>query len=173
MTRTVHVHLHRRTGDFLSGELEKRAVYAHMPLGPVSAEAVRLWARSIGVIYDERSPHVTTAYSLKPVAVAPTYRTRDGATRDNAYGLVVPPGGRRIDRFGNQLVLCLDSPALRERWQAWRKAGATWDYPDYQPHITFADLKHQGGATIDISGAPFDEPITLLPEIVERPRSFY
>lgn len=171
--RQVHIHLHRRTADLLSAELAPRAVYARMDVAPISLAALREWARSIGVVSHELRPHVTTAYSLAPVLVAPSYRTNDARTADNATGLVVHPGGRTIERFGNQLVLCLDCPALQQRWQAWRDAGATWDYPDYWPHVTFADLKHQGGATIDTGAPPFDEPIVLLPEVVERPRSSY
>lgn len=181
---SITLRIGRRTLDYLGGELaapdrrqnaplpSTRAVYAHMPLGPISAAALRDWARGRGVVYDEPNLHVTTAYSLAPVPVAPTYRTRDARTADNAHGLVVHPGGRSVRLFGTSLVLCLECPALTARWQAWRDAGAEWDYPDYTPHVTFADLKHQGGATIDASEA-FDEPITLLPEVVERPRSSY
>lgn len=177
-----HVHL---TRDLMTGELSassaapslplpaSRPVYASMELGPVSAAALSEWARKCGVRYPEPRPHVTTAYSLKPVPVTPTYRTRDARTSDNAHGLVVPSGGRSVRRFGDSLVLCLDCPALHERWDAWRRAGATWDYPDYTPHVTFADLKHQPpGTVIDVREA-FDEPMTLLPEVVERPRASY
>ena len=151
----------------------QRPVYASMRLSDASQEAVEAWARSLGVRYAEPRMHVTTAYTLRPVPVPASYKTRD-----NAAGLVIPSGGRSIKRFGGKedgsLVLCVTSPDLQERHRAWTDRGASWDYPDYQPHVTFCDLKHNRGALIDLSAAPvFDEPIVLLPETVESPRPSY
>ena len=112
--------------------------------------------------------HVTTAYSKKPVKVPRSYKTRD-----SCEGLVVQPGGRSITRYGDQLVLLLDCPALHERWNLWRQRGAAWDYPSYNPHVTFADLRHNPHANIAFEGAPFDEPLVLTQEVIEAPRSDY
>lgn len=167
MGKAIHLHLYR-TADFMAAELETRPVYAHMPLTALSQIALRAWATRRGVRYAEPNMHVTTAYSKKPVKVPRSYKTRD-----SAEGLVVQPGGRSIAKFGNQLVLLLECPALHARWQAWRDRGATWDYPTYQPHVTFADLKHNDGTAIDISGPAFDEPLVLTQEVVESPRTDY
>ncbi len=169
--RPVHVHLHRAPArDKQFSEMERRPVYASMPLSRTSEEAVRRWAAGRGVRVPERGMHVTTAYSLVPVEVPRHYRTRDAL---GAEGCVAMPGGREIRRYGAQLVLTLDCAALHDRWMAWRQRGASWDYPDYSPHVTFADLKHNAGAVIDVSGAPFDDPIVLMPEVVDWPRDTY
>lgn len=164
---SLHIHVHR-TRDLLGGQLEARPVYSAMPLSSVSQEALAAWARKRGVRSTEVGMHVTVAYTQKAVQVPGTYKTKDSAA-----GVLVPPGGRRIERFGRHLVLTLDSPELQARHKAWLARGATWPHPDYQPHVTFADLKWNDGATIDIGGEPFDEPISLLPEVVGLPRQSY
>lgn len=49
--------------------------------------------------------------------------------------------------FGNCLVLLLESPSLQEVFEQYIAAGASYDFPDYQPHITvgkFSDDSSRG-----------------------------
>lgn len=41
-------------------------------------------------------------------------------------------------QFGKTLVLKYDSPVLTERWKYGMILGATYDFPEYKPHITLA-----------------------------------
>lgn len=76
--------------------------------------------------------HVTIVYSKQTMdwnSVSPAPET-----------LVVPPGGKRaVERFGDSgeaLVMRFDSPALTDRWQEYRQAGASHDFNGYKPHVT-------------------------------------
>ena len=41
-----------------------------------------------------------------------------------------------IHRFGDIIVAKVVSPGLMSRFDALIQAGATWDFPEYQPHIS-------------------------------------
>lgn len=51
----------------------------------------------------------------------------------------VPEGGARImEQFGDAKVLLFNSSALAWRHEEMKRNGATWDYPEYQPHLTIS-----------------------------------
>ncbi len=145
--RTVHIHIH---------DAAMRApLYARYPLAQASADALRAWTKSIGFEYPSYPMHVTTAYSTRPFdhSLIPLDRS----------GLVIPSGGRALTAFGKSLVLLVECSALVQRWNQYRRAGASWDYPGYRPHITLAQF--------DLDASPawpkvkvFNDPITLLGE---------
>lgn len=104
-----------------------------------NGDALRAWAQSQRLPFTVREDdlHVTIAYSrasvdwsLVPPDLAP---------------LEVRGGSRALKLLGpgrDALVLSFVSPQLAERFETFRRAGATWDWPDYQPHITIAyDLR--------------------------------
>lgn len=129
-------------------------VYAHFPLSAASEDRLAGWAASWGLALPYR-PHITVAYSRKPIVL--------GKVAAMSAGLIVPPGGRSIENFGDALVLCVDCPQLHERHADYMKAGASWDYPSYRPHVSLA----YGDASIYAyadSVPPYDEPITLMAE---------
>lgn len=81
----------------------------------------------------------------------------------------VPPGGvRLLAAFGPQqdtLVLVFTSSNLSYRHCAVLEAGATWSWPDYQPHITIGPLPKE----LDLSKIePYRGEIVLGPEIFEE-----
>ncbi len=164
MGRHIHIYLPNRitaraqTHDFIRGEIDSQqpvgTLYAGHPLSSVSTAAMKAWALGQGFEM-KREPHITTAAS----------RTRIDRRRIPAMsaGLVVPPGGRKIEQFGDHLVLCLDCDELQKRHATYRAAGASWDFPAYQPHVTL-------GRAINLPPLaeiePFDEPITLGAEVL-------
>lgn len=54
---------------------------------------------------------------------------------DKPYPVIVDPPFQ-LAKFGSQLVILLRSPELALRWQELRASGASWDFPDFQLHIT-------------------------------------
>jgi hypothetical protein len=43
-----------------------------------------------------------------------------------------------MERFGEARVLLFKASELEWRHEAMKSAGATWDHPEYQPHITIS-----------------------------------
>lgn len=131
------------------------------------AELVR-WARSQGFV-SAKAPeklHVTIAYSRARL---------DWMKIDECWGidgrneLVIPAGGARVVELvgkDHELVaLKFRSAALAYRNEVIREAGASWDWPNYQPHITFA-LASDG---VDLKGVTaFNGELRFGPEIFEE-----
>ena len=100
--------------------------------------------------------HVTIAFSRAPIdwmKVGESWASQ----------LTVGPGGPRLmEQFGEATVLLFKSVELDFRFQQIRDAGASWDHPEYQSHITIS----YGGAPADISKVqPYQGEIVLGPEI--------
>lgn len=135
-------------------------LYVSRPLTPASAEAIRAWAATQGfkTTLPAADMHVTVAYSREPV---------DGAAIPaDTTALTVPAGKRTVEPLGNEgaVVLKFDSPALQARWKAYRKAGASWDYESYTPHVTIT----YDGAGVDLAKVkPYTGPIDLAAETQE------
>ena len=92
-----------------------------------------------------RTLHVTLAYSNRPVD------WRNSAFAPKQEALTLRCAERRFEVFGaQQLVLTLKSATLEERWNELKKAGASWDFETFVPHITV-------GHPDDMTG-PFVQP---------------
>src|SRR5205085_9691088 len=107
--------------------------------------------------------HVTIAYSstpMDPLAVgnqSPSYK----------QGVITGNSGRAVTQLGSEgaVVLKFASPVLATRWQQYRKAGASWDFEGYQPHIT---ISYEAGG-LDLSKVkPYMGPIQLGEELVSE-----
>lgn len=108
----------------------------------LNAEAIRAHYRAQGieVMTPAEDMHVTMAYSKRPVdwfKIEPAWNQQDDGR------LEVPPGGARMmSLFGkevqNVLVLQFSSSQLSWRFQDFINAGASWDWPDFQPHLTIS-----------------------------------
>lgn len=67
---------------------------------------------------------------------------------------------------GPALVLCLDSDYLKHRHELSNILGATYDYPDYKPHITLS--YNLGSQYIDLErNNPIEIEIISSKEVVE------
>ena len=99
--------------------------------------------------------HLTVAYSSVPVDA-------DDICIDK-YMLLVPKNGRRLKLFGNSLVLTVNSNYLDNRWNYYLEKGCSWDFPEYQPHISLS----YNYKTFPTNIEPFEGDILLGPEILE------
>lgn len=139
-----------------------KTLYVHRPV--INATQIIAWAKAQGFVVTiaPEDMHVTIAFSRTQfdwALVAPQ--------PDN---LLVPPaqaglGARGLVRQGQNLdcvVLRFESPELNGRWQELRNLGASWDWPDYHPHVT---VSWQPPAGIEAIASPFLGEILLGPEI--------
>lgn len=132
----------------------------------INGAEVIAWAKSQG--FESTVPaadlHVTVAYSRNPVDWMKVGESWSG---DGKGQLKIAPGGARlIDKFGEgAVVLLFNSSELAWRHVSIVEAGASWDWPDYQPHITFT--YEPGSVDID-KVEPYRGAIELGPEIFEE-----
>ena len=143
----------KKAGKTADAQPQVAPLYAGFPLSAMSEDALAGWAAANGFVLPYW-PHVTVAYSKTPVDWRDAQRMSEG--------LVVPPGGRRIEQFGDDVVLCLECDALQKRWQHYRDLGASWDFPSYQPHVTL--MRNTKLEPWMREQLVYDEPITLGPE---------
>lgn len=129
-----------------------------------NADDIIRWFKDQGVpeVYAATSMHVTVAYSKKPVdwmKVGEPWEAR----------LTVPEGGPRLmEKFGPEadvLVLLFKSRELDWRHQQVLDAGGSYDWGDYQSHIS---ITLRGGEVDLINVKPWQGPIVLGPEVFEE-----
>lgn len=75
--------------------------------------------------------HVTVCYSTAPVDLARCPLDTDEIVLAERRPYIV-----RLGPSGEYLALAFESAALARRWQAFRDAGASWDWGGYTPHIS-------------------------------------
>lgn len=97
------------------------------------------------LLSDAKKLHVTIAYSRAPVDWIKVGEDYYGNSIQSE--LVIPAGGARLhERLGakgDAVVLQFTSSRLGWRWKEFLDAGASWDFPEYQPHVTLAwDTEH-------------------------------
>lgn len=138
-------------------------MYAFRPV--LNAEEIIAWAQENGVTptLQPDDMHVTVVYSKTPF-MADTYaEVYEPAWLWNDRR-IVRGGKRSIARLGangEALVLKIESIDLLDEWLWHRRAGASWDWDTYQPHIT---LSYSSESSIDVSNVePFDGDIILGP----------
>lgn len=99
--------------------------------------------------------HVTIAFSRAPVdwmAVGEAWQSE----------LKLSAGGPRLmEQFGEARVLLFKASELEWRHEAMKAAGATWDHPEYQPHIT---ISYDPDAPDLADVEPYQGEIILGPE---------
>lgn len=103
----------------------------------VNAAELVAWAKEAGfpTTLPAEDLHVTIAYSRTPVDWMKVGQTWDEEVE-------VPAGGprlmERLGPTGAARVLLFASDALKWRHEAIREAGASWDHPGFQPHVTIS-----------------------------------
>lgn len=124
------------------------------------------WAKTQGfeITVPADDLHVTVAYSRQALDWMKV--GGDWSGRQDG-GLTVSPGGARlVEPLGGEgaVVLLFNSSELAWRHMQIREAGASWDYEEYQPHIT---ITYQAGE-LDLSRVePYRGKIEFGPEIFE------
>jgi phage-related protein (TIGR01555 family) len=134
----------------------------------VNASSIIAWAKAQG--FETTLPaeelHVTIAYSRTPIDWMKV--REDFGAIDRKGGMTISAGGPRIvEPLGDEGAVVL---LFNSSWLAWRhitikEVGASWDYPEYQPHITITYNK----GSVDLSKVePYRGEIILGPEIFEE-----
>lgn len=118
------------------------------------------WAKSHG--FEKTLPpddlHVTIAFSRDKLDWGYLEPCRKRITNHLIPGRVVKPLGDK-----GAVVLGFKSPLLAKRWRYFRNAGASWDYPGYQPHVT---ITYNNPPDMDPNEIPpYEGPIILGAEI--------
>src|SRR5690606_19972287 len=124
--------------------------------------AIAEWAKRQGFATTLGSAmHVTIAFSRAAVDWMKV-------SESWAAELTVAAGGPRVvEALGDKgaVVLMFKASELEWRHQAIREAGASWDWPEYQPHVTITYAPPEG---LDLEAViPFPGAIELGPEIFE------
>lgn len=110
--------------------------------------------------------HVTITYSRAPVD---WMKMGDNWSDNGDGGITIPAGGPRImeafGKDGEAKVLTFASSSLSWRHEDMKRNGATWDHPEYQPHIT---ISYAADAPDIDAVEPWRGKIELGPEIFEE-----
>lgn len=139
------------------GDALPRTLYVRRDV--VNTADITAWARAQGFTDIVPDLHVTIMYSRTPV---------DWIKMGEAYDatLTIDAGGPRVvEPLGTATaVLMFSSSSLAWRNMAMREAGAQFDYPEYQPHVTISYGKAPDLATVE----PYRGKIVFGPEIFEE-----
>lgn len=118
------------------------------------------------------SLHVTIAYSKTPVDWAKQPSEWYSSTDEKGWLRVKPGGMRLMERLGADepkaaVVMQFASSDLTIRWSDFKDVGGcSWDFEDYQPHVTIAWDKSQ---KIDVSSLkPWTGELVFGPEVWEE-----
>jgi uncharacterized protein len=130
---------------------------------------IAAWAKSQGFATTVgEAMHVTIAFSRQPVdwmKVTDSWVPHD--PDDLTGGMNIVAGGpRMVETLGPQgaVVLMFTSSDLSWRHRSILDCGASWDFHDYQPHITISYETAPDLATVE----PYRGAIELGPEIFEE-----
>jgi hypothetical protein len=140
---------------------DPRPLYVYRRLK--NAKEVIAWAKSQGFTstLSARDMHVTVTYSRRAV----NWFAINGMW--SAGTCEIPPGGpRAVDKLGDAgaVVLHFSSGELVWRNKEMREAGCSWDYPEYQPHLT---LSYDGAPDDLATVEPYQGKLVFGPEIFE------
>ena len=129
----------------------------------VNAKDIIAWARAQGIkqMLPASELHVTVAFSRTPVD---WLEMGEDWSSDERGRLHIKPGGARsFEQLGSDAqVLLFASNDLTWRHESMVRAGASWDFDDYNPHITIT----LGEVPDNVE--PYQGPIVLGPEIFEE-----
>ncbi|MCF3934336.1 DUF1073 domain-containing protein [Acuticoccus sp. M5D2P5] len=133
-----------------------RALYVSRKV--LNGDAIVSWAKSqgLGSVLPAADLHVTIAFSRAALDWMKVGESWNGELK------IAAGGPRMMERFGDAVVLLFASSELSWRHEAIRAAGASWDHPEYQPHITIS----YAADGVDLSNVePYRGEIVLGPEI--------
>jgi uncharacterized protein len=109
----------------------KKTLYVNRPL--LNGHHIVEWAKSQGfkTTIDPSDMHATIAFSKQPVDWNKIEPLKGDFILRGAMGTV-----KQFDNSAT--VMTFKSGRLSQRWNEFIKAGASWDWPEYQPHITIS-----------------------------------
>lgn len=102
-----------------------------------AAEIVK-WAKGQGFteIVAAEKMHVTIIASREPVDWLKVGGESWSGSSDDGKLTIAPGGPRVVERLGEGIVLMFNSWEMTYRHGSMREAGASFDFSDYQPHVT-------------------------------------
>lgn len=150
----------------LIADAQPRTLYVQRKL--LNAAEVIDWAKGQGfeTTLAAADMHVTIAYSSQPV----DWMKVGSSWSDDSKGqLEIKPGGARIvEKLGDKgaVVLLFASSELCWRHEEIKRAGASFDFDEYQPHVT---ITYSAPAGLDLSKVePYRGRLLFGPEIFEE-----
>ena len=158
----MHMDAEPRTLYVRRDLLNAREVLAHFR-GQMSVE-----------LEDPKELHVTIAYSRTPVDWAKIPSDWDGGDADQGRLRVKPGGMRMMERLGPEgakhaIVMQFTSTPLAIRWSDLKDAGCSWDFDDYQCHVTIAYDTENRVSDEDLRAMePWRGELVFGPEIFEE-----
>ena len=121
-------------------QLRYTPVYSRFDLKYVSAQVLIQYLEHYGLedLHPPESLHITTVFSRSPCFYEPRFVAHPMA---NPYQFKI---------LGDQLVILVESHAAEESWKKAVTSGASWDFPQYQPHISISSNISQNFEDIKI-----------------------
>lgn len=120
------------------------------------------WAESQG-FKDHLEPselHVTIAFSRKEVDWNKFTPDDSTITIKSPYYNTMPLGDK------GAIVVKFKSYTLSHRWKEFIDGGCSWDYPEYQPHVTIC---YNSNNNVDLNEIiPYNGALVFGPEIFEK-----
>ena len=146
------------------GDAAPRTLYVRRQL--LNAADLRAWAKGQGftTALPADDMHVTITFSRQPVD---WMKMGSSWGSDDKGHLTVPAGGARlVEKLGpSATVLLFSSSALSWRHEDMVRNGASFDFDEYQPHVTISYT----GAPADLSKVePYRGELRFGPEIFEE-----
>lgn len=144
-----------------------RTLYVRRDVLNAAEIAAHYRRQGVQGLMDSSKWHVTIAYSKVPVDWIKVGSDHFGAADDGT--VLIPPGGARLhERLGegDAVVLQFTSSFLSYRHREICEAGASWDWPDYQPHVTISWDADRSIEVRDLE--PWRGALKLGPEIFEE-----
>lgn len=132
-----------------------RTLYVHRAL--TNGLQLVEWAKANGfrTTLPTDDMHATVAFSRAPI-------DWNSAPTDPIKSIMAEGGARALARFGQAVVLKFDCPHLATRNEEFGDAGASWDHPSYQPHVTLS----YDADDLDLDAIePYTGPLDFGPEV--------
>lgn len=143
-----------------------RTLYVRRDVMNAEAIAAHFAAQGLADLQTDEF-HVTIAYSKTPVDWMRMGEDYPSGSDEDGNLCVKPGGVRLVERLGESaVVMMFTSSALSWRHQQMREAGATWQWDDFQPHVTLSWNVPRDFALDMVE--PWRGEIELGPEIFEE-----
>jgi 2'-5' RNA ligase len=145
-----------------ASEIETKKEQLYVCRNLLNVSDLRDWAKSQGFksITEDNDFHVTIAYSKEKIEWDVSMEIHNKIKNTST--------DRKIEQFGDAVVLTFNSGLLSERWaEIINDLGASWDYPSYKPHITLTWKWTKGKEALK-KVVPYAGPLIFGPEIFSK-----
>lgn len=147
----------------LLADAAPRTLYVSRQL--LNAAEFIAWAKEQGFATTTPADDIHTAVCKSRTPVDWMKMGTDWGNGDDKGQLTVPPGGARlVERLGDRaVVLLFSSSALSWRHEEFQRNGASFDFDEYQPHVT---ISYEVPADFDLANVkPYQGKLVFGPEV--------